>query len=132
MVIIYLILEENILDKFPKSIFNIKEIKNGNYLEENILHHIFRALTRKPNIRNFTVSVLSESILKLEGYYDILSIETKIISNNFIKDKNSQLNQSYIYNNKKAEKTSSFDDGSMALSFKYSKTISSSNLSKGE
>ena len=131
MVIIYLIIEENILDKFPKSIFNInlKENKNDNYLEDNILYHIFRSLTRKPDVRNFTVSVLSESILKLEGYNDILSIETKIISSHTLKDKNSQINQCYTYNNKKAEKSLSFDDGSSALSLEYSKTLSSSNPS---
>ena len=79
MIIIYLIIEENILVKFRKSIFNInvKESKNDNYLEENILYHIFRSLTRKPDVRNFTASVLSESLLKLEGYNGILSIEKK-------------------------------------------------------
>ena len=133
MIIIYLIIEENILDKFPKSIFNIniniKETKNDSYLEENILYHIFRSLTRKPDVRNFTVTVLSEFLLKLEGYNDILSIESKIISNYFIKDKNSQLNQSYTCGGRKNE---SFDEGSTALSYEYSKTLSSSNFSKGE
>ena len=133
MIIIYLIIEENILVTFPKSIFNInvKESKNDNYLEENILYHIFRSLTRKPDVRNFTVSVLSESLLKLEGYNDILSIETKIITNNFINDKNSQLNQSYTYI-KKTETSSSFDGRSTALSLDFSKTLSGSDFTKCE
>jgi hypothetical protein len=133
MIIIYLIIEENILVTFPKSIFNInvKESKNDNYLEENILYHIFRSLTRQPDVRNFTVSVLSESLLKLEGYNDILSIETKIITNNFINDKNSQLNQSYTYI-KKTETSSSFDGRSTALSLDFSKTLSGSDFTKCE
>ena len=133
MVIIYLIIEEYIFNKLPKETMNNNKTYNQktiNYFNENILYHIFKSLTRKPDVRNYTVSVISESLLKLEGYNDIISVETKVISNNFIKDKNFQLNQINSITSKKTDpyinNSQSFDDRSTALSYELSKTFSGS------
>ena len=132
MVLIYLVIEEYIINQLPQFIAeNEKNKKKTNqidvYLKENILYHMLKSLTRKPDVRNFTVSVLSESILKLEGYNDILSIEAKIITNNFLKDNTSSINQSFTFTSKKTDhsiKIPSFDETSTNLSFDFSKNIS--------
>ena len=127
MIMIYLIIEEYILNKMPKEIFNningydYKLFLNG---EKNIIHYISKSITRKPDIRNFTCSILSESILKLEGYNDILSIETKIIEDNYIKDQNTPMHVN-TFNSKKVP---SLDERSTALSLDNSKNLSSSFL----
>ena len=126
MVIIYLIIEEYIYNKLPKETMNnntFKDKKTINYFNENILYHIFKSLTRKPDVRNYTVSVLYESLTKLEGYNDIISVETKVLSNNV------QLSQMNTITSKKTDpniNVSSFDDGSTNLSLELSKTFSGS------
>ena len=130
LVIIYLIIEEYILNKLLKTIYNNNnnsKSKNTNYKKETILYHIFKSLTRKPDVRNFTCSVLSESILKLEGYNIILSIESKILVNNFILEKKSQIGQSCTYNDIDYH-GHSFDENSTTISKEYSKTFSESNI----
>ena len=130
MVIIYLIIEEFILNKLLKSIYNSNNEsnrKNTNYKKETILYHIFKSLTRKPDVRNFTCSVLSESLLKLEEYNYILSIESKIIVNNFILEKNSQINQSCTFSNIDYQHHS-FDENSTTISNEFSKTFSESKF----
>ena len=90
MIMIYLIIEEYILNKMPKEIFNningydYKLFLNG---EKNIIHYISKSITRKPDIRNFTCIILSENLLKLEEFNENLTIETKIIEKIINKDK---------------------------------------------
>ena len=127
LILIYLIIEEYILNKLQKTIFNSNNnSKNLNYENETILYHIFKSLTRKPDVRNFLYSVLSENLLKLEGYNIILSIESQIIINNYIKDINN-INQSSTFNNIN-EHRHSFDEGSTTISNEYSKTLSTSHF----
>ena len=135
MLIIYLIIEDYILNKMPKEIFNnINGNKSNKFIngDENIIHFISKSLTRKPDIRNFTSSILSETILKLEGYNDILSIEMKIIADNYLKEKNSTPVHVNTFNPKQIEmltkNTPSFDEGSTALSLDNSKTFSTSSI----
>ena len=133
LMIIYLILEEFILIDLPNEISE-EGNKTKNDLNTTILYYIFRSLTRKADVRNFTCSILSESLLNLESLKDILSIETKVIINNFIQEKN-QLNQSCVSNNKKFEanpaslKAPSFDEASTTISVEFSKTLSSPDYS---
>ena len=137
MTIIYLIIEDFIYNKLPQNI-SIVENKNDNYLNTSILYHMFKSLTRKVDVRNFTCSVLSESLLKLESYKDSFSIEIKIIIDDFMQDQNSQFNKNLLNSISKKGTNPSFDEASTSLSYEYSKTFSAPDisnsiiLSKGE
>ena len=64
MILIYLLIEEFIMNKLPKS-FN--QLNNNNeFFTSGFLAYIFKFLTRKEDIRNFTCMILSSNILKLE------------------------------------------------------------------
>ena len=81
MVIIYLIIEDLIMNKLPKTSSTINN-KNDNAFNNSILYNIFMSITRKADVRNFTCSVLTESLLKLEGFNEDLTIITTKIGNN--------------------------------------------------
>jgi len=81
MVLIYLIIEDLIMNKLPKSFSTINSNKNDNFLNNSILYHIFKSITRKADVRNFTCTVLTENLLKLEGFNEDLTIITKKIVN---------------------------------------------------
>ena len=87
MVIIYLIIEDLIINKLPKS---VSAINNNIYndINNSILYHSFRALTRKADVRNFTCTILTENLLKLEGYNEYLSVDIKKIAIILSRDKN--------------------------------------------
>jgi hypothetical protein len=87
MVIIYLIIEDLIINKLPSS-FSTLNNKNDNVLNNSILYHIFMSITRKADVRNFTCTVLTETLLKLEGFNEDLTILTKKIVNNLNATKN--------------------------------------------
>ena len=125
LIIIYLIIEEYIIKKLLQFFYNNN--KNTNYENETILYHIFKYLTRNPDVRNFTSPILSESFLKLEEYYIILSIESQVIVYNFIKDINCQINQSCTFNNINYHRDS-FDKGNTTNSNEYSNTLSASSF----
>ena len=97
LTILYLIIEANVINKLTsESYINIENNK-----EQNISYFIFKSLTRKPDVRNFTCSVLSEAILKLESYNDIISIDTQTIEQNIIRVQS--LKQSSTFSVKKKE-----------------------------
>ena len=79
IIIIYLIIEKNILyvDEATKKIKDEKSI----YSKKGFIHYLFKYLTRKPDLRSFTHSILSKYIIQFEEYNDSLSIETKTIEN---------------------------------------------------
>ena len=141
IIIIYLIIEDYFLNKLPEIIFtnNIDNKNKEVFLKDSILYEIFKSITRKPDVRNFTCTVLSEAILKLEGYNDILSVDTKILANIISRDE-SRDNQYGRLTSKKSDKLLgfSFDEASTVMSSECSKTFSSSSflnntlLSKGE
>ena len=87
IIIIYLIIEDYFINKLPEIIPKIKNDKknNKNIFSDSILYEIIKSITRKPDVRNFTCTILSDSILKLEVYKDILSVETNIINNNIMR-----------------------------------------------
>ena len=129
IIIIYLIIEEHFLNKLPKVIFtnNIDNKKMKEFLSDSILYEIFKSITRKPDVRNFTCTILSEPLLKLEGYNDLLSIETRFLANFLIKE--NQINQSNTFITKKNDKNHlSFDESSTIISSDFSKTLSASSF----
>ena len=100
MVIIYLIIEDLIMNKLPKTSSTINN-KNDNAFNNSILYNIFMSITRKADVRNFTCTVLTESLLKLEGFNEDLTIITKKIGNNLnstkTKDKDSSNEETEVY-----------------------------------
>jgi hypothetical protein len=68
--------------------FSTENNKNENILNNSILYHIFMSITRKADVRNFTCTVLTETLLKLEGFNEDLTILTKKIVNNLNATKN--------------------------------------------
>ena len=101
MVIIYLIIEDLIINKLPNS-FSTLNNKNDNVLNNSILHHIFMSITRKADVRNFTCTILTESLLKLEGFNEDLSIITKKLVNN-LNNLNDTINKSKASSNEDSD-----------------------------
>ena len=94
LLIIYLILENLILKKLPE-IFDISIVKKI-FLNNNFEFFIIKQLTKKTDIRNFLVSLLSDLILKIENYRDHLFIEIEKIDefkeNKFIDENENENN----------------------------------------
>ena len=78
ILIIYLILENLILNKLPEN-FDYSLIKKI-FLNNNLEYFIIKELTKKTDIRNYLVSILSDLILKIENYRDNLFIEIEKIN----------------------------------------------------
>ena len=86
MIMIYLLIEDLIINRMPKSFFLILTKNNfdGEPDNSSFLNYIFKYITRKVDVRNFTCMILSSNILKLEEY--------KISLNICVQDINEELN----------------------------------------
>ena len=93
IIIIYLIIEENILSVAKES----KDEKNI-YSKKGFIHYLFKYLTRKPDVRSFTYSILSKYIIQFEEYNDSLSVETKILNNINIRRKSIKMLKTELNN----------------------------------
>ena len=81
MILIYLLLEELILVKMPKSFISLYS-KNEGFFGKDFLNHIFKYITRKVDVRNYTCMILTSKIIKLEESNIDLSISLQKINNN--------------------------------------------------
>ena len=84
LLFIYLFLENKIIKSLPEKL-NSSLIKKDNELytnhsSNNFAYHLFYSLTKKPDIRNYLCSCLSDIIKKLEENQNYLSSEIIIIS----------------------------------------------------
>ena len=83
LIIIYLFIEKCIIKNMPEN-EDLKNYTNTNLYEEffnqSFLSSIFKSLTRKPDIRNYLCSILSEEILNIENLRRTLSLKVKIIN----------------------------------------------------
>ena len=121
IIIIYLIIEKNILNEINETGEEKKE--NNIYSNKNFIYYLFKNLTRKPDVRSFTFSILSKYIIQFEEYNDSISIETKILKNrNRSKSINQKLsemkrdiNNSFFFN-----KEGSLDIDDISKTFSYS------------
>ena len=131
MVIIYLILEDLIINKLPKT-FSLTSNNTNSYINDSILYYIFKSLTRKADVRNFTCTILSDDLLKLEGLNESLTINTKKLEKSINKDKNTNQNQNEIINHRRGgiksrvQRNYSYAGNSNFISKNFGK--SSSNL----
>ena len=82
IIIIYLIIEQNILDKEKLKEENKNE--NNIFSNDSFIYYVFKYLTRKPDVRGFTYSILSKYIIQFEEYNDTISIDTKVLKDNYI------------------------------------------------
>ena len=82
MLLIYLLLEELILIKMPKSFIALYS-KNEDFFESSILNHIFKYMTRKVDVRNYTYMILFSNIIKLEEANIDLTISLQKINEHF-------------------------------------------------
>ena len=130
IIIIYLIIEQKILNEEIEA----GEEKNLNYIffKNSFTHYIFKYLTRKPDVRSFTYSILSNYIIQFEEYNDMISIDTKILKNNFItRLRNNSINRKLtdvkFMNINNRTNSFSFKAGNASLN-DISKTFTNSNL----
>ena len=79
IMIIYLILEQKILNEENKL---GEEEENNIFSDKGFIHYIIKYLTRKPDVRSFTYTILSNHIIQFEEYNDSISIDTKILKYN--------------------------------------------------
>ena len=79
MLMIYLLLEKLILENLPDKI-NINQDIPITYLNNNFLFYVFKALTRKIDIRNFLCNILGDFFSKLESFTMSLSVNISIVN----------------------------------------------------
>ena len=77
MLLIYLLLEKNLIEKLPNEILNNDEEMSFFVFrsDDNIIYYILRSLSRKADIRNFLCSILDECFIKLQGNRKYLSLD---------------------------------------------------------
>ena len=98
ILIIYLLLEKLIIKTLPDKLKN-SNLKNdgdmyNNKINDYFLYYFFNDLTKKPDIRSFFCSFLSDAIIRLDENKDNLSIEPKqIAKNNDFEEENKNINK---------------------------------------
>ena len=83
IVMIYLLLEKLILKTLPEKIEVNKNIPIS-FFNDNFISYVFRALTRKIDLRNFLCNILNDFILRMESFSLSLSVDINIV-NRFLK-----------------------------------------------
>ena len=81
---IYLLLEKLILQKLPDNIDEKNKEVSDLYLKDTFLSYVFKDLTRKIDVRNFLYKILRNTILKIDEYRMILSVDISVV-NKFLK-----------------------------------------------
>ena len=77
MLLIYLILEKNILN-LPNQISNNEKTISYDFFrsKDNLMYHILRSLSRKADIRNFLCSILIDALNNLQEIRNYLSLNS--------------------------------------------------------
>ena len=94
MIMIYLLLEKEILKIFPEKIETNKDMPIT-YFKKSFLFFIFKNLTRKIDLRNFLSTILYDFILKMESFSTSLSVNIYSI-NKFLNDKSRNKFHSFL------------------------------------
>lgn len=97
IIIIYLLLEKLILKNFPDDINENNNNLPIDYLNNTFLFYVFKALTRKIDMRNFLFNILNDIILRIESYRMALSVDISIV-NRFLKNRDRKQFHSLIKN----------------------------------
>ena len=103
---IYLLLEKLILTKLPDNIDEENKNVPALYLKDTFLNYVFKDLTRKIDMRNFLYKILRNTILKIDKFRMVLSVDISVvnkflkISNRFLK-KNATTKKEIIQKKKK-------------------------------
>ena len=97
MLLIYLILEKNIIN-LPNQIINENNISSELFRnKDNLIYHILRSLSRKADVRNFLCSILLDSINNLQVIRNKLAFDVNI--SNKTSEKNDDESTSNPLNN---------------------------------
>ena len=72
---IYLLLEKLILTKLPDNIDEENKNVPALYLKDTFLNYVFKDLTRKIDMRNFLYKILRNTILKIDKFRMVLSVD---------------------------------------------------------
>ena len=123
IIIIYLIIEKNILNEINESEEEKKE--NNIYSNKSFIYYLFKNLTRKPDVRSFTFSILSKYIIQFEEYNDSISIETKVLKN---RNRSKSINQKLIEMKRERNNSFSFNKENNLDVNELSKTFTYSNF----
>ena len=95
LLMIYLLLENLFFKKMP----NNEDLDNNNiystYINNSFLFYVFKALTRKIDIRNFLSSILNDIILRMESFRFPLSLDINIV-NRFLRIRSTNIHHSFI------------------------------------
>ena len=83
VMMIYLLLEKLILTKLPESIEEDNKVP-ALYLKDTFLNCVFKDLTRKIDVRNFLYKILRNTILKIDKFRMVLSVDISVV-NKFMK-----------------------------------------------
>ena len=89
IMMIYLLLEKLILNKLPHNIDENNRNVPALYLKDTFLSYAFKHLTRKIDMRNFLNKILRDTILKIDEYKMILSVDMAVV-NKFLKFNNNK------------------------------------------
>jgi len=89
IMMIYLLLEKLILTKLPPSIDENNKNIPALYLKDTFLSYAFKHFTKKKDIRNFLNKILRDTILKIDKYKMILSVDMAVV-NKFLKFNNNK------------------------------------------
>ena len=84
IMMIYLLLEKLILQKLPDNIDEKNKEVSALYLKDTFLSYVFKDLTRKIDVRNFLYKILRNTILKIDEYKKVLSVDISVV-NKFLK-----------------------------------------------
>jgi hypothetical protein len=87
IMMIYLLLEKLILTKLPDSLDEENKNVPALYLKDTFLNYVFKDLTRKIDMRNFLYKILRNTILKIDKFRMVLSVDISVV-NKFLKISN--------------------------------------------
>ena len=96
MLMIYLLLEKLIIEKFPDNIDKNKDVPIY-YINNSFIYYAIKALTRKIDLRNFLFTTLNDFFVRIESFTIPLSVDINIV-NRYVKIKDRKKHLSFMRN----------------------------------
>ena len=131
IIIIYLIIEQKILNEEIE--IGEEKYENNIFSRYNFIHYLFKHLTRKPDVRGFIYTILSNYIIQLEEYNETISIDSKFLKNNYIpRIRDNSINRKltdvkFMNVNNRKNSFSSIDDTNISKTFRNSSFLNNNS-----
>ena len=120
MLMIYLLLEKLIIEKFPDNIDINKDVPIY-YINNSFIYYAIKALTRKIDLRNFLFTILNDFFVRIESFTIPLSVDINIVNRyvtikdrkkyiSFMRSTNSLTKEEITRNKKEFKKMSKKDN----------------------